>query len=145
MILGVNVDAVKRLVGRRGGGPWLVPAPKSATRSFHGRAYVSEKELEKFQAKYLTLALIAGRIGLHFRAVQKLLEEGGIQPAFDPSSLGARVYMREDVSAFVLEYERRSTKEPGQTSRPENTVHSASDTCLISENACSGESDDVLL
>lgn len=145
LILGVNIDAVKKLIDKKAGGPWLATAPQSATRSLHGQAYVSDGELDKFQGKYLTLALIGRLTGLHYRAAQRLLEKRDIQPALDPSWLGARIYRREQVSSLLLEYDAPQMATAGCKARAENTAHLASDKPLFRENTISSESDEAHL
>lgn len=145
LMLGINLKAVKKLVSRRKGGPWLSPAPAHVTTAFRGVAYVSSAEIEKFQTRYLPIALIARQLGSHSRAIQRLLSDRGISPEFDPSWLGARIYRRDDVSGFIADYQEAELAKADEGESAEPDVCATPDTRKSAENVELCESDAFLL
>jgi len=100
-ILGISVKSVKKLMKGKGNGPRLLPAPASAIVDQRGNAYVSTTEIERFLTEYITLALVARQVGRHPTSVQRELKLACVVPVEDASSLGARIYRRVDVAAFI--------------------------------------------
>ena len=100
-ILGIEPDSVKKLLDNSIGGPRLLAASASATSGLRGAAYVSTAEIERFLVEYTTLALIARQLDRHPTSVRRELKMAGVAPAMDASSLGARIYRRVDVAAFI--------------------------------------------
>ncbi|MBK0329433.1 TniQ family protein [Rhodobacteraceae bacterium F11138] len=147
LMLGINLKAVKKLTTARDGGPWLTLAPACITRSLRGEAYVSATELERFQADFLSIALIARQVGGHYRAVQAALDRRGIEPVFEPAWLGARIYRKEDVSDFIAERDRAGVAHDDrrECTGTETDVNFASDTEGSAEEDVFCESDGVTL
>jgi hypothetical protein len=100
-ILGISPKSVKKLLKAKRSGPRLSPAAASSIADLQGTAYVSTAEIERFLSEYITLALVARQVGRHFTSVRRELNKAGIVPATDASSLGARIYRRADVAAFI--------------------------------------------
>ena len=98
-ILCMNLPAVKQLVSRKRGGPWLQLVSGKAASELRGRAYVAHAELERFKERYTTPGLVARSFGMNHRNVLKALDANGVEPALDPHWLGARVYLRAEVDA----------------------------------------------
>lgn len=102
-MLGVHLKAVKALISHDNDGPWLVQAPADLCSGLDGGAYVASSEMARFQADYASNAMIARTVGIHARSVQRMLEERGIWPIFDPARLGSRIYRQADVTGFMAE------------------------------------------
>ncbi|WP_312531768.1 TniQ family protein [Paracoccus sp. (in: a-proteobacteria)] len=139
--LGIPISAVKKLASTDRGGPWLLQAPQEICVGFAGAAYVSMSEVERFQAAYATIAMISRTVGIHFRAVQKMLEERSILPAFDPGWLGTHVYLQADVEGFVVEFEGTNKAEKYAENR-RTFGHNSS---IFPKNDRFGESDATVL
>ena len=141
IILGIRLDAVKRLIAPQNGGPWLAKASAHLCAELDGGAYVSLAEIERFLAEYATLAVIARQVGIHACAVKRLLRQRNIQPRFDPVWLGSHIYRQSDVAGFMAEHVAIDS--------PENTCgnHAVSNrkAADFDENGMFGESDDVIL
>jgi len=144
-ILGISPKSVKKLLQAKRGGPRLSPAPASAIADLQGTAYVSTDEIERFLAEYITLALVARQVGRHSKSVQKELKMAGVVPVMEAFSLGARIYRRADVAAFIA-------SQGMQPSMPTNIgKHAPADavfgnkTVIPGKNGDFGESDDVIL
>lgn len=140
-ILGIKIEAVKALIARPQGAPSLVQAPAERCSGMDGAAYVATAEIERFQAKYATIAMIARTVGIHARSVQRLLEGQNIQPMFDPVRLGARIYRRADIARFVAE---RGANDAGETSGEKGAV-SGQKSAVYAENGAFGGFYDVVL
>jgi len=141
VILGIKIEAVKALIALPQGAPSLVQAPAELCSGLDGAAYVATAEIERFQAKYATIAMIARTVGLHARSVQRLLEAQSIQPVFDPVRLGARIYRQADIARFVAE---RGATDAGKKSREIGAV-SGQKSAVYAENGAFGEFYDVVL
>lgn len=100
-ILGIQADSIKKLLDSRIGGPWHSAAPATAISGLQGAAYVSTAEIERFLAEYTTLALTARQLGRQVTSDRRELKMAGIVPATGASSLGAGIYRRGDVTAFL--------------------------------------------
>jgi hypothetical protein len=50
------------------------------------------EEVERFEAEYVSLFVLARQRGLHHLAMKKALEDDGIEPALDPRKIGASFY-----------------------------------------------------
>ncbi|MFU8863978.1 MAG: TniQ family protein [Rhodobacterales bacterium] len=98
-MLCMNLPAVKQLVSRKKGGPWLQLVSGRAAGELRGKAYVAHAELERFKERYTTPGLVARSFGMNHRTVLKALDATGVETAFDPHWLGARVYLRAEVDA----------------------------------------------
>lgn len=137
IVLGVHLKAVKALISHDDGGPWLVQAPADICSGLDGGAYVSSAEMARFQTDYASIAMVARTVGVHARSAQRMLEERGIRPIFDPARLGSRIYRQADVAGFMVEMSgklecgRRAVFDP-----------KAPD---FAKNGQFGESDDTLL
>lgn len=59
-------------------------------------AIVTAEEVERFEAEYVSLFVLAKQQRRHFRAVKKDIEAGGVKPAMDPDVVGATFYRRKD-------------------------------------------------
>ena len=145
LTLGISLDAVKKLVASTDGGPWLMLASKKDTASLSGGAYVAKSEVERFQAHYTPLASVSRQTEIHFRAVKRHLEQRGIQPIFDPTWLGARIYRPADVFEFIAEKQRLRACENDQKHSDDVQVNSSVKRYKSPNNRDFGESDDVLL
>jgi len=58
---------------------------------------VPAEEIERFEATYVSLFVLAKQRGKHFRAVKKELEAAGVKPALVPTQVGATFYRRSQV------------------------------------------------
>lgn len=143
LMLGISLDAVKKLVAAKNGGPWLKLASKKDTALLSGGAYVAKSEIERFQANYTSLASVSRQTSIHYRAVQRHLEQRGIQPVFDPTRLGARIYRPADVSEFIAENQTFLTCEAGPEHCAEFLAISSPKKRKCPNNGNFGESDDV--
>ncbi|MFN4153491.1 MAG: TniQ family protein [Paracoccaceae bacterium] len=141
VILGIKIEAVKALIALPQGAPSLVQAPAELCSGLDGAAYVATAEIERFQAKYATIAMIARTVGLHARSVQRLLEGQNIQPVFDPVRLGARIYRRADIARFVAE---RGATDAGEKPGGKGAV-SGQKSAVYAQNGAFGEFYDVIL
>ncbi len=141
LILGIKIDAVKKLVGSEHGGPWLTLAPPESCQELDGGAYVAMAEIERFEAEYATIAMISRVTGIHFRAVQRMLEERGIMPAVDPDWVRSRIYHRAEVAGFMAEFADISLS----GSFRENRADIGHKSLVSAENGSFGESDDAVL
>ncbi|MFE3835711.1 hypothetical protein [Pseudogemmobacter sonorensis] len=94
---------MKALISHDDGGPWLVQAPAEICSGLAGGAYVSSAEIARFQTDYASIAIVARTVGIHARSVQRMLEERGVWPIFDPARLGSRIYRQADVVGFMSE------------------------------------------
>jgi hypothetical protein len=103
-IMGISRDAVRKLIAHCDGGPWLSQAPKELRAGLYGDAYVCLAEIKRFQAEYASLAMISRTINIHHAMVRRLLDQKSIQPAFDASWLGTRVYRLSDVASLIAEH-----------------------------------------
>lgn len=56
------------------------------------------EELDRFEAEYISLFVIARQLGRHFEVVKNELTAAGVLPALDPEALGATLYRRSDIS-----------------------------------------------
>lgn len=137
VILGIPLEAVKRLITCYGGGPWLVQAPPEDCVGLNGGAYVSSAEIERFQKEYTSIAMIGRSFGLNARSVQRMLGARGICPTFDPAVLGSRIYRQSDVAGFLAEL--------GGATKRENPAVFRRRTPIFTNNGCFGESDDTYL
>ncbi len=63
---------------------------------------VSAAEVERFARKYISLFALAKQQRRHFRAVKKGLHDAGVEPAFDPETVGASFYRCGEVLARGL-------------------------------------------
>ena len=106
-----------------------------------GGAYVAMAEIERFQVEYATIAMISRSVGIHFRAVQRLLEERNILPTFDPAWLEARIYRQADVAGFITE----CGVARGPEKFHENGAVSGRKAAVFAKKGRSGESDDAVL
>lgn len=144
-ILGMSVKSVKKLMKAKGNGPRLLPAPAAAIVGQRGNAYVSTTEIERFLTEYITLALVARQVGRHPRSVLRELNLVCVVPVIDASSLGARIYRRDDVVSFL------ALKGTPPAVPIKNGKHAARaavyghKTVIPEENCGFGESDDVIL
>jgi hypothetical protein len=59
---------------------------------------VTAEKVERFEAEYVSLFMLAKQLGRHFRAVKKELEAAGVKPAMDPKEIGATFYRRADLT-----------------------------------------------
>jgi len=141
VILGIRLDAVKKLIVPGGGDPWLARARAGLCARLDGGAYVSLAEIEKFQLEYATMAMIARTVGIDNRTVQRLLEHRNIHPVYDTLWLGSRIYRRFDVAGFMVDFS--GTGEPEEFS--ENPAVLDQKAADFAENGLLGESDDVVL
>lgn len=141
VILGIKIEAVKALIALPQGAPSLVQALAELCSGLDGAAYVTTAEIERFQAKYAAIAMIARTVGLHARSVQRLLEGQNIQPVFDPVRLGARIYRQADIARFVAE---RGATDAGKKSREIGAV-SGQKSAVYAEKGAFGEFYDVVL
>jgi hypothetical protein len=57
---------------------------------------VAQAELERFQATYVSLHVLAKERGLHHLAMKRILDEKGIRPALNHEVVYARFYRRSD-------------------------------------------------
>ncbi|KMK67566.1 hypothetical protein IMCC21224_112437 [Puniceibacterium sp. IMCC21224] len=144
LTLGISLDAVKKLVTAKHDGPWLKLASKKETVFLSGGAYVSRPEIARFQARYTPLASVSRQTGIHFRAVQRLLEQRGIQPVLDPAWLGARIYRPTDVSEFITENQRMQKCGSDQKQYADSRAAPLTDKRESVNIGDSGESDDVI-
>ena len=76
-------------------------------------------------------------VGNHARAVQRMLEERGVWPIFDPARLGSRIYRQADVAGFMAEMSGKFECIPNAVFDPK-----AAD---FAKNGLFGESDDTFL
>lgn len=60
---------------------------------------IMPEELARFQREYVSLFALAKERGLHFRRVQRELDDRGLEPAFKAEEIGARFYKREDLNS----------------------------------------------
>lgn len=141
LMLGIKVAAVKKLVASETGGPWLMLAPAEDCVGLDGAAYVAMAEIERFQAEYATVAVISRATGIYYRAVQRILGERGIAPAFAPDWLGSTIYRRAEVAGFMVEF---SGCENSGKSRGNDDV-SGIKSAIFAENGRFGEPDDASL
>ena len=145
LMLGINLSAVKKLISKKNGGPWLSPASAEVTKTLRGGAYVSSVEIVKFQAEYLPVALIARQLGSHASAIRSILSAHGISPQFDPAWLGARIYRRDDVSELISKHQQLRPAKTHQSNSAEPIAAAKADISKSPENAEFCESDDVIL
>lgn len=141
LMLGIKVAAVKKLVASEAGGPWLMLAPVDDCVGLDGAAYVAMAEIERFQAEYATVAAISRATGIHYRAVQRILWERGIAPAFAPDWLGSSIYRRAEVAGFMAEFEA----DDNSAKSCENDAVSGIKSAIFAENGRFGEFDDAVL
>lgn len=97
LILGTNLQPVKKLTSHTDGGPWLKPVEPGAFGKLAGAAYVSQAEIERFKSKYLTSGLIGRMFGINWNVASRILKQKGVDPVIDPKWLGADVYRRHEV------------------------------------------------
>jgi hypothetical protein len=57
---------------------------------------VTTEEVERFEAEFVSLFVLAKQKGRHFRAVKKEIEAAGVKPVWDPDSVGATFYRKAD-------------------------------------------------
>jgi TniQ len=57
---------------------------------------VPTEEVERFEAEYVSLFVLARERGLHHNAMKKVLVAAGIKPALDTRKIGASFYRRSD-------------------------------------------------
>lgn len=55
---------------------------------------VSEQELDRFAKRFVNLHSLAKESGVHFRKLANILDDRGIEPAFDPEAVHATFYER---------------------------------------------------
>jgi hypothetical protein len=55
---------------------------------------IHPEEVERFEAEFVSLFVLAKQQGRHFRAVRKELEAVGVKPAMDLEEIGATFYRR---------------------------------------------------
>jgi hypothetical protein len=55
---------------------------------------VSEEELDRFTKRFVNLHSLAKESGVHFRKLANILDDRGIEPAFDPEAVQATFYER---------------------------------------------------
>lgn len=55
---------------------------------------VTTGEVERFEAEYVSLFVLAKQQGRHFRAVKKDIEAAGVKPAMAPETVGATFYRK---------------------------------------------------
>lgn len=137
VMLGVHLKAVKALISHDDGGPWLVQAPADICSGLDGGAYVSSTEMARFQADYASIAMVARTVGIHARSVQRMLEERGVWPIFNPDRLGSRIYRQADVAGFMAEVSGKLEGVPRAVFVPKAAV--------FAKNGQFGESDDTFL
>jgi hypothetical protein len=56
---------------------------------------VPTEDIERFEAKFVTLFTLARQQGRHHMAVKKELDAAGVKPALDPEQIGATIYRRD--------------------------------------------------
>lgn len=61
---------------------------------------IRPEEAARFQREYVSLFMLAKENRKHFRRVLKELNEQGIEPAFNPHEIGARLYARSDITLY---------------------------------------------
>lgn len=144
-MLGIEPDSVKKLLDSRLGGPRLSAASASATAGLQGAAYVTTAEIERFLVEYTTLALISRQLSWHPASVRRELKMAGILPAVDASSLGARIYRRVDVAAFIASQGTSPSMLPNDGEHAPVDAVFGDKTMITSNNRDFGESDDVIL
>lgn len=141
LMLGISLKAVKKLVAFDDGGPWLNPTAAEIVAGLAGGAYVSLTEINRFETEYATLGMIARSVGVHARAVKRLLAQRSIQPRFDPAWLGSVIYRKSDVAGFMAQI--------GSTEKPEELreFHAVfrQNSADFAESDLFGESDDDVL
>lgn len=59
---------------------------------------VPQEDVERFEAEFVSLFTIARQQGRHHMAVKKDLEAAGVEPAFDPETVGATIYQLSEVA-----------------------------------------------
>jgi hypothetical protein len=58
---------------------------------------VRPSEIDRFRQTYVSLHALAKEHGRHHLSMKQMLEEIGIEPAFDHTKVGARFYRRSDL------------------------------------------------
>ena len=60
------------------------------------------KEIERFEAGFVSLFVLANEQGRHFRKLKQELDAAGIVPALDPTAVGATFYRRRELDAAKI-------------------------------------------
>lgn len=62
-----------------------------------GSFYLTQAEIDRFQATYVTLFTLSKELTIHPNNLRKRLDAKGVEPVRDPARLQARLYRRADV------------------------------------------------
>lgn len=140
-ILGTNLGAVKLLISRKRGWPWLAAAPAKMSSDLRGTVYVSSTEIKRFKERYTTIGLFGRSSGLNHRSARTVIESSGVKPVINPDWLGARVYLRSDVDAQANNLLQVSAKKFASKPNARTAPKTAACDGKKAKNTDSGETD----